>query len=88
MSGRSSFLAGETLHALSRRHDISRALIRVWVQSRLEPARDRSTLSKNRNRLLEGEVAAKLLNAVLAQPRAKRLLSTDHFSVDGTLIEA
>src|SRR5271169_911407 len=49
---------------------------------------DHSTFSKNRDRLLEGDVAAKLLNAVLAQPRVKRLLSTDHFSVDGTLIEA
>ena len=32
--------------------------------------------------------AAKLLTAVIAQPRVKRLLSTGHFSVDGTLIEA
>jgi hypothetical protein len=43
---------------------------------------------QNRERLLEGDIAAKLLGAVLAQPRVKRLLSTDHFSVDGTLIEA
>ena len=49
---------------------------------------DHSTFSKNRDRLLEGEVAAKLLSAVLSQPRVKRLLSTDHFSVDGTLIQA
>ena len=49
---------------------------------------DHSTFSKNRDRLLEGEVAAKLLNAVLSQPRVKRLLSTDHFSVDGTLVQA
>src|SRR6202020_851098 len=49
---------------------------------------DHSTFSKNRERLLEGDIAAKLLSAVLAQPRVKRLLSTDHFSVDGTLIEA
>ena len=47
-----------------------------------------SVFSKNRERLLEGDVAAKLLSAVLAHPRVKRLLSTDHFSVDGTLIEA
>ena len=53
-----------------------------------EPAWDHSTFSKNRERLLEGDIAAKLLSAVLAQPRVKRLLSTDHFSVDGTLIEA
>jgi transposase len=49
---------------------------------------DHSTFSKNRERLLEGDVAAKLLSAVLSQPRVKRLLSTDHFSVDGTLVEA
>jgi transposase len=53
-----------------------------------DPAWDHSTFSKNRDRLLEGEIAAKFLAAVLAQPRVKRLLSTDHFSVDGTLIEA
>jgi transposase len=53
-----------------------------------DPAWDHSTFSKNRERLLEGDIAAKLLTAVLAQPRVKRLLSTDHFSVDGTLIEA
>lgn len=53
-----------------------------------DPAWDHSTFSKNRDRLLEGEIAARFLAAVLAQPRVKRLLSTDHFSVDGTLIEA
>ena len=49
---------------------------------------DHSTFSKNRDRLLEGQISAKFLAAVLAQPKVKRLLSTDHFSVDGTLIEA
>jgi transposase len=49
---------------------------------------DHSTFSKNRDRLLEGDIAAKFLAAVLAQPRVKRLLSSDHFSVDGTLIAA
>jgi transposase len=49
---------------------------------------DHSTFSKNRDRLLEGEIAARFLAAVLAQPKVKRLLSSDHFSVDGTLIEA
>jgi transposase len=53
-----------------------------------DAAWDHSVFSKNRERLLEGDIAAKLLGAVLAQPRVKRLLSTDHFSVDGTLIEA
>jgi len=49
---------------------------------------DHSSFSKNRERLLEGEIAAKFLRAVLAQPRVRRLVSSDHFSVDGTLIEA
>src|SRR3954452_225039 len=53
-----------------------------------DPAWDHSTFSKNRDRLLEGAVAGRLLNAILAQPRVKRLLSTEHFSVDGTLIQA
>ena len=53
-----------------------------------DPAWDHSTFSKNRDRLLEGAIAAKILAAVLAHPRVKRLLSMDHFSVDGTLIEA
>lgn len=53
-----------------------------------DPAWDHSSFSTNRERLLEGEVAAKFLQAVLSQPKVKRLLSSDHFSVDGTLIEA
>jgi transposase len=53
-----------------------------------DAAWDHSTFSKNRDRLLEGDIAAKFMQAVLDQPRVKRLLSTDHFSVDGTLIEA
>lgn len=53
-----------------------------------DPAWDHSSFTKNRDRLLEGEIAAKFLRAVLAQPKVKRLLSSDHFSVDGTLIEA
>jgi transposase len=53
-----------------------------------DAAWDHSSFTKNRDRLLEGEIAAKFLRAVLAQPRVKRLLSSDHFSVDGTLIEA
>ena len=49
---------------------------------------DHSSFSTNRERLLSGEIAAKFLRAILAQPRVKRLVSSDHFSVDGTLIEA
>ena len=47
-----------------------------------------TTFTKNRDRLLEGDIARTFLAAVLAIPRVKRLLSSDHFSVDGTLIEA
>ena len=53
-----------------------------------DPVWDHSTFSKNRDRLLEGAVAARFLSAILAQPRVKRLLSSEHFSVDGTLVEA
>jgi hypothetical protein len=44
--------------------------------------------SKNRDRLLEGDIAAKFLAPVLSQSKVNKLLSSDHFSVDGTLIEA
>lgn len=53
-----------------------------------DPVWDHSSFTKNRDRLLEGEIAAKFLAAVLSQPRVKRLLSSEHFSVDGTLIQA
>jgi transposase len=49
---------------------------------------DATTFTKNRDRLLDGEVASKFLSAVLSQDQVKRLLSSDHFSVDGTLLEA
>src|SRR5246127_1449299 len=49
---------------------------------------DHSTFSKNRDRLLEADVAAKFLEAVLRHPQVKRFLSDEHFSVDGTLVEA
>lgn len=53
-----------------------------------DPAWDHSVFSKNRDRLLEGEIAAKFLAAILTPPQVKRLLSSQHFTVDGTLIEA
>src|SRR5262249_28719504 len=53
-----------------------------------DPARDHASVSQKRDTLLEGEIAAKFLAAVVAQPQVKRLLSSDHFSVDGTLLEA
>jgi transposase len=53
-----------------------------------DPVWDATTFTKNRDRLLAGEVAAQVLATVLAQPKVKALLSTEHFSVDGTLLEA
>ncbi|HEX3882207.1 MAG TPA: IS5 family transposase [Stellaceae bacterium] len=49
---------------------------------------DPTSFGKNRDRLLAGDIAAAFLAAVLAHPKVKRLLSSEHFSVDGTLIEA
>jgi transposase/IS5 family transposase len=49
---------------------------------------DASTFSKNRQRLLEHEVAADFFDAVLDQARAQNLLSDEHFTVDGTLLES
>ena len=47
-----------------------------------------STFTKNRDRLLEGEIAHKFFALALHQARQADLLSNEHFSVDGTLIEA
>src|SRR5918992_1007489 len=49
---------------------------------------DHSTYSKNRDRLLEADVARKVLKAILAHPKVAPLLSDAHFSVDGTLVQA
>jgi hypothetical protein len=51
----------------------------VWVPT---------VFTKNRDRLLEGDVAEKFFQLVLTQARVADLLSDEHFSVDGTLIEA
>jgi transposase len=53
-----------------------------------EPIWDHSTFSKNRDRLLKGDVADAFFDAVLAEAQAQRLLSDEHFTVDGTLLEA
>jgi transposase len=49
---------------------------------------DVTVFTKNRERLMRGEVAERLLLAVVQQAHAKRLLSQEHFTVDGTLIQA
>jgi transposase len=53
-----------------------------------EPIWDHSTFSKNRDRLLAGDVASAFFDAVLSEARTHRLLSDEHFTVDGTLLEA
>src|SRR6516162_7548004 len=53
-----------------------------------EPGWDASTFSKNRERLLAGDFAAAFLTAVLGTEPVKGLLSSEHFSVDGTQIQA
>src|SRR5688572_8067146 len=53
-----------------------------------EAAFDASTFSKNRDRLMEHDVAAQFFVQVVAQARAAGLMSAEHFTVDGTLIEA
>jgi len=53
-----------------------------------DPVWDASTFCKNRDRLLEAEVSSLLLTGVIEHKRVRRLLSRDHFSVDGTLIES
>src|SRR6516164_2652894 len=45
---------------------------------------DATSFTKNRDRLLQGEVASQFLAAVLSQDKVKRLLSSEHFSVDWT----
>ena len=52
---------------------------RVW---------DPTTFTKNRDRLQNGEVFTKFMTRLLNHPQVKPLLSDEHFSVDGTLIEA
>lgn len=53
-----------------------------------DPVWDASTFSKNRERLLGGDIAVEFLSAVLAEARRKHWLSDERFTVDGTLMEA
>jgi transposase len=64
-------------------------LFRWFVGMNLdEPVWDATVFTKNRNRLLEGNVAREFLGEVVQQAQAKGLSSDEHFTVDGTLIEA
>src|SRR5262249_5169171 len=64
-------------------------LFRWFVGMNLdEPVWDVTVFTKNRNRLLEGDVAREFLGEVLQQAREKNLTRDEHFTVDGTLLEA
>jgi IS5 family transposase len=64
-------------------------LFRWFLDMGMEEASfDHSTFSRNRERLLKHEVAQRFFVAVVQQARRQRLMSAEHFSVDGTLIEA
>jgi transposase len=54
----------------------------------VEESSEHRTFSKNRDRLMRHEVAAQFFGTVVAQAKAARLMSAEHFSVDGTLIDA
>jgi transposase len=64
-------------------------LFRWFVGMNLdEPVWDATVFTKNRNRLLEGDVAREFLGEVVKQAQEKGLTSDEHFTVDGTLVEA
>src|SRR5258708_11063264 len=53
-----------------------------------DPIWSPTTFSKNRDRLLQSDIAAAFFDAVVAQARTAGLLSDEHFTVHGTLLEA
>lgn len=65
-------------------------LLFQWFLDMSTPAEsfDATTFTKNRDRILTEEVIREFFGEVLAEAKARRLLSEDHFTVDGTLIEA
>jgi transposase len=64
-------------------------LFRWFLDMDLEqPGLDQSNFSRLRNRLVEHDLARRFFDTVLSQAREKNLLSDEHFTVDGTLIEA
>lgn len=64
-------------------------LFRFFLDMGIEgDAFDHSTFTKNRDRLIDHEVAEQFFQGVVAQAKGARLISSEHFTVDGTLIEA
>ena len=64
-------------------------LFKWFLDMRIDqPAFDATTFTKNRTRLLDHEVADEFFAAVVRQAKLRRYISSDHFSVDGTLLQA
>src|SRR5216110_992128 len=64
-------------------------LFRFFLDMNLDDASwDATTFTKNRDRLVQHEVARQFFEAVVRQAKQAGLMSADHFTVDGTLIEA
>jgi hypothetical protein len=64
-------------------------LFRWFLDMNLEERSfDHSTFSANRSRLIEHDIAKQFFSGSVREARAQRLLSDEHFTVDGTLIEA
>src|SRR5947208_3871968 len=83
-----AFYSGRSERQLMEQLDYN-LLFRWFVGLSLDAAVwDVTVFTKNRERLIEGDIAAQFMAAVLNQERVKVLLSDDHFSVDGTLVEA
>src|SRR4051794_25479565 len=64
-------------------------LFKWFLDMRIDqPAFDATTFTKNRQRLLDHDVADEFFAAVVRQAKLRRYISSDHFSVDGTLLNA
>jgi transposase len=64
-------------------------LFKWFLDMRIDqPAFDATTFTKNRQRLLDHQVADEFFAAVVRQAKLRRYISSDHFSVDGTLLQA
>jgi transposase len=64
-------------------------LFKWFLDMRIDqPAFDATSFTKNRKRLLGHEVADEFFAAVVRQAKPRRYISSDHFSVDGTLLQA
>jgi transposase len=83
-----AFYSVRSERLLSEQLDYNRLFRWFLDMDMAEESIDHSTFSRNRERLLEHDLAAKFLAEIVAAARGAKLMSDDHFTVDGTLIEA